>query len=91
MEARETEAAAVLGLGQRQKTIVEERNKGERERQIAQIRDRVARIKQERNSARSSREDGGAGTSGQETGGEDGGAEGGGDAASSKKEGSDEK
>ena len=51
-EARENEAAAVMGLGQQQKTIVEERNKGERERQIAQIRDRVNRIKQERHSAR---------------------------------------
>lgn len=55
MQARETEAAAVLGLGQRQKTMVEERQKGERERQIELIRDRVNRIKLERNSANGSR------------------------------------
>ena len=57
MEARETEAAAVLGLGQRQKTMVEQHQKGERERQIGQIRDRVNRIKQERSSANSIKEE----------------------------------
>ena len=49
MEAREMEAAAVIGLGARQKTIVEDRKKGERERQIEQIRERVNRIKSARN------------------------------------------
>lgn len=48
MDAREEEAAAVLGLGERQKTIVEDRKKGERDRQIGQIRERVNRIKYER-------------------------------------------
>eukprot|EP00111_Clytia_hemisphaerica_P002852 TCONS_00008039-protein len=48
MEARNEEAAALLGLGARQKTMVEDKKKTERERQIEQIRERVNRIKHER-------------------------------------------
>ncbi|XP_047146715.1 trichohyalin isoform X1 [Hydra vulgaris] len=57
MEAREMEAAAVIGLGARQKTIVEDRKKDERERQIEQIRERVNRIKSTRSGAKDQNDD----------------------------------
>eukprot|EP00794_Sanderia_malayensis_P006079 gene6079-6782_t len=47
-EQREQQAATIIGIGERQKTIVQAQNKTERERQIESVRNRVARIKYER-------------------------------------------
>ncbi|XP_076469709.1 uncharacterized protein LOC143300037 [Babylonia areolata] len=45
---RDSEVAALFSLGERQKTFLEQAKKGEQERQIAQMRDRVSRAKFER-------------------------------------------
>jgi len=47
-EQREQEAAKIIGLGERQKTIVATQTKNERERQIQSVKERVKRIKYER-------------------------------------------
>ncbi|XP_032219683.2 trichohyalin [Nematostella vectensis] len=48
IEQQEEEAAFILGLGERQKTFVEQKQKGERERQITMIKERIARVRHER-------------------------------------------
>ncbi|KAL8585439.1 hypothetical protein ACOMHN_024600 [Nucella lapillus] len=45
---REDEVAALFSLGERQKTFLEQAKKGEQERQIAQMRERMSRVKFER-------------------------------------------
>nr|XP_006823325.1 PREDICTED: trichohyalin-like [Saccoglossus kowalevskii] len=45
---RQDEAAAVVGLGARQKTILEKTQKDERERQITMVKERIARVRYER-------------------------------------------
>ncbi|GFS04525.1 trichohyalin-like [Elysia marginata] len=45
---RENEIAALFSLGERQKTTLQEFKKGERERQLAQMQDRMARMRESR-------------------------------------------
>ena len=41
-------AATIIGLGERQKTMVEQKRKEERERQLTMVRDRISRVRHER-------------------------------------------
>jgi len=48
IEKKQEEVATILGLGERQKTFVEQQKKEERERQITMVRERIARVRHER-------------------------------------------
>lgn len=48
MEQKQEEVATIMGLGERQKTFVEQQKKEERERQVARVRDRINRVRYER-------------------------------------------
>ncbi|RMX39987.1 hypothetical protein pdam_00022972 [Pocillopora damicornis] len=48
IERKQEEVATIMGLGERQKTFVEQQKKEERERQITMVRERIARVRYER-------------------------------------------
>lgn len=48
MEQKHEEVATIMGLGERQKTFVEQQKKEERERQITMVRQRIERVRYER-------------------------------------------